>query len=945
VAQRTPEAQGADATTWQAYWRERGQSWRTQPEIETARQVDLAARLDAHPFAQGQKTFAYAGVRLTRPDVEWLLANHEGGRGPVDWADEAQRERRGIDLRGADLHGEDLGGLPLARLLAGPERVVVSSEAEYQVGAETHLEGVSLAGAHLEGTVLNSAYLAGANLAGAHLDAALLVNAQLGAATLAGAWLEGASLAFANLRGANLEGARAAGCKLFEAVLEGAKLAGIHLDNAQIDLANLRHADLRGAVLDGADLSYSSLEDADLTDARFVGALLKGTRLAGTTRDGANFAQAKVDEIVWERSSATAALSSAALPKQAGKSPPPRPTPGASRDTWRAYWQALGQPWRTEPEIEPARQQVLAARLTIEPDIVQGVYPFKDIEPKLTRADLEWLLATHDDGHGPVEYGTDDPGIIFWGDIAKRGTRVGLDMRGADLRGLDLRALPLGALRGSLYEFELNELQVAWDQREPLERAAAVQLSGADLRGAGLDTALLRYLDLMGADLTGASLRRTTLGYTNFEDATLRDARLDGANLEHTTLARAHLEGATLDAAQAQFVVLDGAHLEGAHMVKITLCYLTLTNVTLDGADLRQADLRQLALEGGSLAGARLDGASLAGGRLNGITLEGASLVGVNLTPSTDLSPEPKPAELAGARLAGANLREAQLNDAILRGADLWRCDLSYAVLEGAHLEDARLDEVTLSGARLDGADLTRTSLARADLRRAIFGPATILEGASIGQTRQDAPLLAGVRWEGADLMGIDWASLTALGDERDARRLTAADGTPKSRTARLADLDAALRANHQLATALRDQGLNEEATAFAYRAQLLQRRLLGLRVLWRGDPRALGRYLFSLLLAALTGYGYRMGRLVIAYVLIIALGAAAYMVVTAHNGAPLAWPDALLVSVTAFHGRVFAQRFHPGDPLGWIAAVEGVVGLVIEGIFVAMLTLRFFGK
>jgi uncharacterized protein YjbI with pentapeptide repeats len=108
-------------------------------------------------------------------------------------------ERRGVDLRGADLYDEDVSGLPLTRMLAGPEKVVVTSEDEYQADAETHLEGVSLAGAHLEGAVLSSTSHAGANLAGAHLEAALLVHVKMSAATLAGAQLAGADLRRATL--------------------------------------------------------------------------------------------------------------------------------------------------------------------------------------------------------------------------------------------------------------------------------------------------------------------------------------------------------------------------------------------------------------------------------------------------------------------------------------------------------------------------------------------------------------------------------------------------------------------------------------------------------------------------------------------------------------------------------------------------------------------------
>jgi hypothetical protein len=50
-------------------------------------------------------------------------------------------------------------------------------------------------------------------------------------------------------------------------------------------------------------------------------------------------------------------------------------------------------------------------------------------------------------------------------------------------------------------------------------------------------------------------------------------------------------------------------------------------------------------------------------------------------------------------------------------------------------------------------------------------------------------------------------------------------------------------------------------------------------------------------------------------------------------------------VSLTAFHGRgFFAQQFSPGDPQAIIAAVEAVVGLLIEISFIATFTQRYFG-
>src|SRR5713101_9350979 len=72
-------------------------------------------------------------------------------------------------------------------------------------------------------------------------------------------------------------------------------------------------------------------------------------------------------------------------------------------EEWQTYWAVQGQPWRKEPEINLQRQAELAQRRRIIPDVKQGVYPFKGV--KLSRADVEWLLTTHENGRGPVDWG------------------------------------------------------------------------------------------------------------------------------------------------------------------------------------------------------------------------------------------------------------------------------------------------------------------------------------------------------------------------------------------------------------------------------------------------------------------------------------------------------------------------------------------------------------
>src|SRR5207253_5805196 len=91
------------------------------------------------------------------------------------------------------------------------------------------------------------------------------------------------------------------------------------------------------------------------------------------------------------------------------------------------------------------------------------------------------------------------------------------------------------------------------------------------------------------------------------------------------------------------------------------------------------------------------------------------------------------------------------------------------------------------------------------------------------------------------NLAAVQWSQVDMLGDEYEARQSTH-HGERKNSETRLEEYEAAVRADRQLAVALRAQGLDEEAARFAYRAQLLQ------RIVLRRQGK-FGQYLFSLLL------------------------------------------------------------------------------------------------
>lgn len=242
----------SDVEGWQEYWKAQGQPWRTEPEddtfkavLETRRNVSIGNEVGKYPFMN---------IRLKRSDIEWLLATHENGRGPIDWSDESQRDREGLDLRGANLQGLDLSGLPLAGTIAG-----LFIEGEQFTGDEleasaSHMEGVNFVSAHLEGVIFNNTHLEGANFRNAKLEGADFAAAHLEGANLMGVQLERASFIWAHLEKAGLNNAHLERADLRLAHLEGAVLQGTHLEGAALEEAHLEGAYLQGANLEGADL-------------------------------------------------------------------------------------------------------------------------------------------------------------------------------------------------------------------------------------------------------------------------------------------------------------------------------------------------------------------------------------------------------------------------------------------------------------------------------------------------------------------------------------------------------------------------------------------------------------------------------------------------------------------------------------------------------------------
>jgi len=614
---------------------------------------------------------------------------------------------------------------------------------------------------------------------------------------------------------------------------------------------------------------------------------------------------------------------------------PQRPTT-KERDKWCKYWQAQGQAWRTEPEIDEERQEYLARCLTSMPAIEDDVYPFKDV--KLNRADIEWLLATWENGRGPVDENDE-----------QQRERKGLDMRGTTLSQVDLSNLPLAHLRCGLSPEERSRAT------EEQYNLAATHLEGAKLSGAHLEGAELSRVHLEDADLSdahledvdlseahleGATLRRVHAKRTKFIKARLEDADLYKACLEDADLREAHLEDAYLSEASLEGANLNGAHLEDASLIEANLenadlSWSFLTGVKLIGARVKKAKFIAAHLEGADFSTANLEGAILSGAHLEQAHFSGA--------------------HLEGTILSGAHLEQAHFNMAHLERASLGDAHLERADLFGAHLEGADLVGVNLEGANLILAHLEKSNLSKSSLKGTYLGRSyvdeTNLSNVSLVDEKHVGPRLHDIRWGNVNLAVVQWSQVGVLGDEYIACQKKRHDGKVKDRTTRIDEYEAAVRANRQISVVLQAQGINEHAARFAYHAQVLQKSVLWFQMLQSGTTvrqrvQTVGAWLFSWFLFLLAGYGYKPGRSFIAYLLVITGFATTYYLLGRSVGPSLSPLGAFVFSMTSFHGR----GFFPGgiqldDPLTVLAALEAFVGLLIEVTFIATLTQRLFSK
>ena len=154
------------------------------------------------------------------------------------------------------------------------------------------------------------------------------------------------------------------------------------------------------------------------------------------------------------------------------------------------------------------------------------------------------------------------------------------------------------------------------------------------------------------------------------------------------------------------------------------------------------------------------------------------------------------------------------------------------------------------------------------------------------------------IHLDAVELILVNWPDLRMLGDDEVLLEQCASNRARRGREKYFREVGTAVRANHQLASMLRVQRVYEDADRFAYRAYMIQRKLLSLQ-----GTRTLDFYLISwsfqwVQLQTRTKYSSLSTRYCY-------LGIDIYYVLRPQ----FAWNEALVMSAIAFYERFFTSN------------------------------------
>ena len=211
-------------------------------------------------------------------------------------------------------------------------------------------------------------------------------------------------------------------------------------------------------------------------------------------------------------------------------------------------------------------------------------------------------------------------GVDAWNTWREENPDVIPDLSGAELNEIEL---PGANLKNAIfYKVELGEQLVQTQMRK------------ANLKGADLSEANLKWVNLSNTKLDNAILHEANLSNANLESCGFTGARMTNANLEEAKIRAnyffsADLTGANLQKAEIHLANFGRANMSEVNLQETDVIQTQLTNTKLTGANLRgtnfassnlsQADLRWACVEDANFSQVSMGGTILAEMDLSGV--------------------------------------------------------------------------------------------------------------------------------------------------------------------------------------------------------------------------------------------------------------------------------------------------------------------------------------
>ena len=478
--------------------------------------------------------------------------------------------------------------------------------------------------------------------------------------------------------------------------------------------------------------------------------------------------------------------------------------------------------------------------------------------------------------------------------------------------------------------------------------------------------------DLRGLDLHGLRGGLTPEEWMTVVSAQVRIAEasktfkddLPSPPIELFEAAAVKLQGALLDGANLSGAILNSARLDQARCYGTTFTGAELIYAKLPGARLSGADLKDTVLSHADLYAARLVGAHIEGAQLDWAFLAGTLLNGAFMSASTNLQnavfgdSEQGFPYLADIRWDGFRLEQITWSNLDETG-DEWSAKIAAKAVR------SRVKKLRASKKRAKKDTDTKVNRLVSERRHLRHVPH------ELSSTNRDSQTSVNNGANTRQVAELD-KQVRSLKDNLRSRRHELDTEILGVRQEVMYRYERAARTARQISARLGEEAMTDVSKRFGYEAERLRRKALRYQLRSPGvfidEPSnnkvvhwirqlaircrvrfgLLGAFALSSILWALSGYGYKPVRAIIAYFTVILTFAAGYL----WLGDLPFWPAALTYSVTSFHGRGFEQFFpgisttlHQQQALVTLAAGEAIVGLLVEIVFIATFTKRFFER